>query len=437
MKKILSILLTLAMAVSLLAGCGGQNSSSQGANDSTAPSAANTSNNTPTTSAEETGSRETIKIGVGFRAGIDLEAAKAFFDMLAKQYNVEFVYSEVLKDIEAELAFIDNAASIGCKAIISWAINNVEQAASASAKHEMYYVCHSQWRDNWDGSNPYWVGTCGFANPPKGVMYKEMLDEFLKENEAKGIVVTSGLASSANIQHIETTTATLQAIMDYYGLTFTGGSVSDLAVLSSGTKLDNDKGLNVYLLPGTPTNSEGYTTQLSTLMCSGAYNIVASYDVNTSLINVVNEAEEVTGFNIIVGGIAIINDAMTEIFNSKDRFGTCPVDRCAIQYSSITQGAMFAMVYNAVTGYDDILRNDDGTCTGYGCGQVTVYDPGNGAIYGSLDNASNPDSIVATVEWVDTLIVERTPNFTKDAWIKNFVNVDCNTLAEAAIERIR
>jgi hypothetical protein len=430
MKRSLSILLSLAMLVTMLVGCDGSSSASSSPQVSNSGTALNDAS-----ASSDPSSREPIKIGVGYRVGIDIEAAKAFFDKLASQYNVEFVYSEIMQDIEAELAFVDNAASMGCQALMSWGLSNVEQVAAACASNNMYYVVHTQWNSSWDGSNPYWVGTCGFANPPKGEMYKEMLADFLEGKDVKGILIASGDAPSANLQHIETTVATLQALEEYYDLTFTDGDINELATLSAGTKLENDKGINIYILPGVKEN-EGYNTQLSTLLCTGEYDLFAAYQVDPNMINVISEAEEVIDSNIVVGGITVINDALVDIFNSKDRFGNCPIDRANIAYSSVTQAAMFAMVYNAVTGYGDIFRNDDDTCTGYGCAQVTVLDPANGAIFGALDNGDNPDSILATIEWTDTLIAERTPGFSKETWIENFVNVDCNALADAAIARI-
>lgn len=425
MKKFLAILMAAAILMTALAGCANS--------DKRAEPAQNADASSQTSSSAENG--EKIKIGVMFRDGIDLVAAKALFDVMSAQYNVEFFYSEVLKDIEAELAFVDNAASYGCKGIISWALNNIPQVASACADHEIYYVVHTQWNSTFDGTNPYFVGTCGFANPPKGEMYKQMLSDFLSDREAKGILITSGQASSANLQQIETTTATLEAIAEYYDLTFSGGTIDELAVLAAGTKLENDKNVNVYLLPGTIQN-DGYTTQLSMLLCTGEYDVVAAYDVNTTLVNTATEAEEVTNNDIIIGGIVVISDAMVSIFNSRDQFGNCPVNRCAIQYSSVTQAAMFSMCYNAICGYDSVYKDENGLATGYGCAQVTVEDPGNGAIYGKLDDGTNPKSLVATTEWIDTLIADKNPGFSKDNWIEHFVNVDCNALAEEAIARI-
>ncbi len=416
MKRILSMVLALILCLTLMAGCA---DSTPGSKES-----------------ESSGNGTARKIAVGFRTGIDMAAAKALFKQIEEAYNVEFVYSEVMDNIEKELSFIDNCASVGCEAYITWCLNNIPQVASVCADNKMYYVVHSQWDNNWDGNNSYWAGTCGFANPPKGEMYRKMLAEFLKGDEETGILVTSGVACNGNPQHIETTVATLEAIQNHYGLKFSGSELMDLACVNAGTKLENDKNVNVYVLPGVPTQ-DGYNTQLSTLLSSGEYTILAGYGVDANLINIVTEAEEVIKKDIVVGGIAVISDALISIFDSQDQFGNCPVNYVALQYSSVTQAAMFALAYNAMTGYGDIFRDANGNATGYGCGQVTISDPSKGADYALLDNGTNPDSLVATIEWIDTLLADHNDNFTLDDWITNFVNVDGNALADAAMDRIQ
>ncbi len=101
MKKFWALLLTVAMAVSMLVGCGGGNGTEAGGIDTS----------------------KTVKIGVLISDATSAEALafqNYYKEYIGKQYNVELIYSDVLVDAAGEKSAIDTMITNNCKAIISF-----------------------------------------------------------------------------------------------------------------------------------------------------------------------------------------------------------------------------------------------------------------------------------------------------------------------------
>lgn len=124
MKKVLALLLTMAMTVTGLVGCGGATESA----DTAATEAVETevSEEAGTESADaavELDMSETVKIGVLVSDATTAEslAFRAYYtDYIQNQYNVELLYSDELKDAAGETSAIDTFITNNCKAIISF-----------------------------------------------------------------------------------------------------------------------------------------------------------------------------------------------------------------------------------------------------------------------------------------------------------------------------
>ena len=103
MKKFWALLLTVAMALTMLVGCGGGNG--DGA---------------------ETGGVDTsksVKMGILISDATSAEALafqNYYREYIGKQYNVELIYSDVLVDAAGEKSAIDTMITNNCKAIISF-----------------------------------------------------------------------------------------------------------------------------------------------------------------------------------------------------------------------------------------------------------------------------------------------------------------------------
>jgi len=103
MKKFWALLLTVAMTLTMLVGCGGGNGegSEAGGIDTS----------------------KTVKMGILISDATSAEALafqNYYREYIGKQYNVELIYSDVLVDAAGEKSAIDTMITNNCKAIISF-----------------------------------------------------------------------------------------------------------------------------------------------------------------------------------------------------------------------------------------------------------------------------------------------------------------------------
>ncbi len=162
MKKLIAMLLALAMVLSL-AACGGNNAEpTQPAADAPAVEAPVAGNDGPAMSADGRYPAETVKIGF---CNYDTSAEQIivlgeYYDYLDDYLNFEIVWSENIASAEEELDFIETCAAAGCKAIIGYYNVSNEQALLKCEELGMYYwgMGNNPAFDPYF-ENPYWVGS--------------------------------------------------------------------------------------------------------------------------------------------------------------------------------------------------------------------------------------------------------------------------------------
>jgi hypothetical protein len=161
MRKLIALLLTLVMVFALVA-CGDSGSTN------------NDIPNKPGTVAEVTYENyafdrswpeETLKIGVVLFNPTDDTwlGVKAYFDYLAKIFNIDFIYSEAISSAEQEFAFIDSCAAAGCKGIFAYYNASGPSAIMNATSQGMYYVGITEYYDRFV-DNEYYVGGYTFTD---------------------------------------------------------------------------------------------------------------------------------------------------------------------------------------------------------------------------------------------------------------------------------
>ncbi len=136
MKKLWALLLTAAMAVSMLSGCGsdqgtnatgneaGTQTESTGGDAQAESTGADTQTETADTqAATDLDMSKTVKIGILVSDATTAEALafrNYYTEYIQKQYNVEMIYSDELTDAAGETSAIDTFITNNCKAIISF-----------------------------------------------------------------------------------------------------------------------------------------------------------------------------------------------------------------------------------------------------------------------------------------------------------------------------
>lgn len=141
MKKFWALLLTAAMTLSMLTGCGGNSQKGEAGNASGEQEVSDES--AQKEGAAELDMSKTVKMGILVSDATTAEALAFrtyYTEYIQKQYNVEMIYSDELTDAAGETSAIDTFITNNCKAIISF--SSFDRAAQLEQCEEagVYYA---------------------------------------------------------------------------------------------------------------------------------------------------------------------------------------------------------------------------------------------------------------------------------------------------------
>lgn len=408
MKKanVLKSAVSLVLAGSMLAACGGA------ASTSTSESAGSTK-----ATAESAGSSDgKYVIGIAeAQANDEVAIRRAYLEnFIAPTYNVEFIFSEVLKDDAATKTFIENCINSGADAIIDM----------KSASGTMVQLCEDAglvytFNGNFESSPelytkdyPALSGCIGANNEQVGSLFGDWLEENASEDGSEGFLISTSLASQGNTQHIEIAKAILEGLQQKYGLTFTK-SIDELVASSETTTAENDKGILVTLYPGSP-NKDTWLPGVSTLLQSGQYQMfLSSGQTYNQTATVVDEVEKAFGIDIKVASVGALGNTLTTAFNTQDVNGNPSVDLVAVKSVSTMTACMFATTYNAlVAGPESVaVRGTDGMPVYYTFNFIGITSPEELAETTNWDNMET-GTWIADKDFVDSMLVTVNPDIT-------------------------
>ncbi len=123
MKRFWTLLLTAAMTVSMMAGCGNNSGANQTGGGTNTVSEATEGTEIAEEPAIDLDMSETVKIGILVSDATTAEALAFrtyYTDYIQNQYNVELIYSDELTDAAGETSAIDSFITNNCKAVISF-----------------------------------------------------------------------------------------------------------------------------------------------------------------------------------------------------------------------------------------------------------------------------------------------------------------------------
>ena len=274
---------------------------------------------------------------------------------------MKFIFSGKIADTQAECDFIDEAKANGAEGIISFAgfADGLQDVIKTCEKDEIYYALgsNSVSDENYEviRDNPWYMGSVG---PDLEAVYEAGCDmtEFFLDKGAGNIVIMSGGASVGNRLHQVRSWGMLNTLEEKAGLVLPE-SAEELSKTDKTTELtDKDGMVHVTICPGYTEGGNGLKNLEAVLSSGNCNTLMSAFHVSTYL-DKISAKEKEQNSNIMVGAIDSFSEQNFEIFKEKDSFGNAPIDYVRGKYASMA-GPAFAMIYNAITGSADAVKED-------------------------------------------------------------------------------
>ena len=367
------------------------------------------------TSGGDVGQPEAKKYVIGVaeaQANDDVTARREFYEnYIGPAYNVEFIFSEQCADDTATKAFIENCIDMGADAIIDFKSCNTTMAQLCE-QNGLAYVINSVPRasnfDLYEGSSSAFAGGVAGNNKMTGSYVADWVKENSSEDGSEGFLIASCVASSGVVEHIQITTQVLEALQAKYGLTYTQ-EIADMVASPDPVIVENDKGLNIYVYPGSP-NKDTWLTGVSPLLQSGDYGVFVScgetYDKSA---NVIDEVEHAKNIDIKVVSLGALSSAPVA-FSTTDAFGNTSVDMIVVSCSTIQSATLFAVTYNARTNGTACMYVD-GLPTSRTCNKLPVTNYEDAMTLDGYDNIET-EKWIANTDFIDQLLMCKTEGLT-------------------------
>ncbi len=416
LKRMAAGILTGALCLTAFAGCGSTGSGSQGGSSA---------------DGETTGKKFVIGVAEA-QANDEVTTRRAYFEnFIAPTYNVEFIFSEVLKDDAAVKTFIENCIDSGADAIIDFKSNSSQMARLCEENGVVYTVqgIPDMAPDLMEGEFPLFSGWSGANNDHLADLFRNWLEENTSADGSEGFLVSTSLASQGNVQHIEVSRAILEGLQEKYGLTYEQ-PIEDLVYVSETTNVANDKGLLITLYPGSP-NKDTWLPGISSLLQSGKYKMfLSSGQTYNQTATVVNEVEAAFGIDIKVASIAAFSTTLDTAFSTLDPNGNPSVDFVTVKPSSVLNASVFAATYNALNGViDTACRDENGKPANFRFNMISISSPEELAKTKGWDDAE-AGTWIAGKEFVDQMLVTTNPDVTAASINELMASVDVDSIAE-------
>ena len=387
MKKRICAIIAMILCLAMLTACGG-NAASGGEEVASA-------------------SGEMKKMKIAFATNSVGEAfvqmQTAFDTTIGPALNIEFMYSEEIKDAGALTTFIENAYAAGCHGVICNYSNANDQAAALCNDLGMYFVGIASADPKENTTMPYYVSTTGASAAGYGESYADAINAIVGDGEEHSIIILTGAACYGATSAIEGSAGTLRALQDIYGLTY-DVSPDELALVSVQTDATNDKGVKITIVPG----MSDLATAVSPLLQTGEYDVVVgTNDVYSNLNVAISEVETALGMNIKMVSKNAFSETIGKAINSTDSTGAQTVDGVVCD-GTFERVAAVIVLRNAFDGYAEQMRN------GENCSRIPGMRPlvvTTAEEYNFLSGESIPYSFVTTDD-VLSLCCAKNPEIT-------------------------
>ncbi len=378
-------------------------------------------------SSEGSSSGQKYKIGV-LEVQLNDEStnrAEYFRNYIGPEYNVEFMFSEAIQDLDSALTFLENAADAGCDAIINYypIKDNTEQLVQKAAELGMV-IAENGGRgpandETYAAAYDNFAGGFMADQPDTGKLFKDWMEANIDSGSEHGFLVATGGAYQGNDQQTQISANMLSALEELYGLKFEL-TKEELYQSSSPIEALNDKDIPVLCYPGM-TNQNGWLEGLTAALQSGKYDyVLTSPNVIGNIGTALSELETAMDKDFTWIGFGTFGDALTSAISTPDKFGNQTLSMSTVKFTSIVSAMAFAKVYNNLTGHNDVnLDNGETTVDLFRMNAVTSPEQ-----LEAMASWDKPGKWVADIDFVNSLITERGGASTHEQFQNNIFALD-------------
>ncbi|MGN1331496.1 MAG: hypothetical protein ACI4V0_01885 [Lachnospiraceae bacterium] len=359
LKKITSLLLTLAMVLSLLSGCTNAASKSSSGTDTTGGK----EESSAAVSSESKG--DTYKIAVAtIMEGETWEAQKSYYEnVVGPALNMEFMFSEKLADANGLVDFMERAYAAGCVGLINFVTSNdaISQGARKAEEWGMWFVTQNSALNEEVAELTYNLGHCGASAQGMGTAYANAFDKLLSDGENHSVFIFSGAAvggasGQGAASHYYSVEGILQAMQDKYDLTYEKSIDEIINNQNPGEVATGNSDIKIYIYPG--VDFAAATTAVQTQFQTGDYDIFAAVLSYSAFTNAISDVEGSLGKNIKIIGTASIEAQTATGFETIDSQNDTMLNAAVINPLNNANGICAVILYNALTGHADAMKDN-------------------------------------------------------------------------------
>ncbi len=272
---------------------------------------------------------------------------------IGPELNMKFDFSEVLKNEDARVTFIENEFVKGAVGIINLDTSAAKSVTETCQRLGMY--CHNQ-KSAFSNENPELtaaLGNCGASSEGMQVAYKEAMDEILSDGELHNVLIYSCAATGKQAEsHYYSTLAVLQAMQENYNLTY-DRTIEEIAQSADvGPLVTGRDDVKIYLVSGL------IRTNIVSALETGEYDIYACVAGYEEDVNAVDAVEKARNMDIKIIATASIEDRTAVGFSEKDSLGNNILNYAVINPLTVAFAINAAAIRNAVDGYADMYKID-------------------------------------------------------------------------------
>lgn len=416
MKKLWAMLLCMTMLLSLaLTGCGGKETGSGNTGTDSAVQSSTSAENKGEATEKDAQTEPELDMGKTVKMGVlvsDATTAEAlafrtyYTDYIQKQYNVELLYSDELKDAAGEISAVETFITNNCKAIISFSsfdrAAQIEQCEGAGVYYAVATGTLTEEEYNTFKGYQYYVGAIGPSLEEEYNTGYQMAKYYLDQGKTN-FAIFGGAIPYYTEMHIYRAAGMLSAMVEAGGEGASYKGASDMTGIIS----------QIYTDGGLVTGSIG---KINLLGYVGGYDMDEAWfgkcaqmaqTPELEVILAVGNGSDFFGTAIAGTDIRIASvDAYANSYGEAMKAGM--LDYLAGKFSA-SIGPVFAAAYRAVLGSP--IRTDEGYALALNQGYWVAASPEQFQEYYAVDSSTEDPAY--TKEMLDQLLTADYKDFSE------------------------